>query len=207
MLPDSMKGFAPTIHGIARSNAQVTIRQNGYIINQRYVPPGAFTINDLYPTAASGDLTVEVKESDGSINRYNVPYSAVPILQREGRLKYAATVAEYRSDSSQKEKVKFSQATLIWGYRMVLRCMAEHNFQSLSRAGDRQRRKSGRLGRGVAGCHRATSTLADNNTYRGNRCVSCMPNRLHSQEPIYSLWAIAIQPRAFTRWMIPRGNG
>ncbi|MDI8751971.1 fimbria/pilus outer membrane usher protein, partial [Salmonella enterica subsp. enterica serovar Montevideo] len=42
------------------------------------------TINDLYPTAASGDLTVEVKESDGSINRYNVPYSAVPILQREG---------------------------------------------------------------------------------------------------------------------------
>ncbi|MBZ3661310.1 fimbria/pilus outer membrane usher protein [Salmonella enterica subsp. enterica serovar Kentucky] len=49
MLPDSMKGFAPTIHGIARSNAQVTIRQNGYIINQRYVPPGAFTINDLYP--------------------------------------------------------------------------------------------------------------------------------------------------------------
>ncbi len=93
----------------------MTIRQNGYIINQRYVPPGAFTINDLYPTAASGDLTVEVKESDGSINRYNVPYSAVPILQREGRLKYAATVAEYRSDSSQKEKVKFSQATLIWG--------------------------------------------------------------------------------------------
>ncbi len=82
----------------------MTIRQNGYIINQRYVPPGAFTINDLYPTAASGDLTVEVKESDGSINRYNVPYSAVPILQREGRLKYAATVAEYRSDSSQKRR-------------------------------------------------------------------------------------------------------
>lgn len=53
----------------------------------------------------------------------------------------------------------------------------------------------------------ATSTLADNNTYGGNRCVSCMPNRLHSQEPIYSLWAIAIQPRAFIRWMIPRGNG
>ncbi|MGS9112088.1 fimbria/pilus outer membrane usher protein, partial [Salmonella enterica subsp. enterica serovar Infantis] len=79
----SMKGFAPTIHGIARINAQVTILQNCYIINQRYVPPGAFTINDLYPTAASGDLTVEVKVSDGSINRYNVHYSAVPILQRE----------------------------------------------------------------------------------------------------------------------------
>ncbi|MGL5968517.1 MAG: fimbrial biogenesis usher protein [Kluyvera sp.] len=115
MLPDSMKGFAPTIRGIARSNAQVTIRQNGYIINQRYVPPGAFTFSDLYPTASSGDLVVEVKESDGSTHSYNVPYSAVPVLQREGRLKYAATVAEYRGDSSQKEDTQFGQATLMWG--------------------------------------------------------------------------------------------
>lgn len=115
MLPDSMKGFAPTIHGIAKSSAQVTIRQNGYIINQRYVPPGAFTINDLYPTATSGDLVVEVKESDGSSSSYSVPYSAVPILQREGRLKYTATVAEYRGDSSQQDAVKFTQTTLMWG--------------------------------------------------------------------------------------------
>lgn len=115
MLPDSMKGFAPTIRGIARSNAKVTIRQNGYIINQRYVPPGAFTFSDLYPTASSGDLVVEVKESDGSTHSYNVPYSAVPVLQREGRLKYAATVAEYRGDSSQKEDTQFGQATLMWG--------------------------------------------------------------------------------------------
>lgn len=208
MLPDSMKGFAPTIHGIARSNAQVTIRQNGYIINQRYVPPGAFTINDLYPTAASGDLTVEVKESDGSINRYNVPYSAVPILQREGRLKYAATVAEYRSDSSQKEKVKFSQATLIWGYRMVLRCMAEHNFPVII---TRWRSAAAQIWATGARCRWMSPRLPVRwriiTPTRGNRCVSCMPNRLHSQEPIYSLWAIAIQPRAFTRWMIPRGNG
>lgn len=115
MLPDSMKGFAPTIHGIAKSNAQVTIRQNGYIIDQRYVSPGAFTINDLYSTASSGDLSVEVKEADGSTTRYSVPYSAVPVLQREGRLKYAATVASYRGDSSQKEDVKFGQGTLMWG--------------------------------------------------------------------------------------------
>lgn len=81
MLPDSMKGFAPTIHGIAKSNAQVTIRQNGYTIDQRYVPPGAFTIDDLYPTSSSGDLNVEIKESDGSISSYSVPYAAVPVLE------------------------------------------------------------------------------------------------------------------------------
>lgn len=115
MLPDSMKGFAPTIHGIAKSNAQVTIRQNGYTIDQRYVPPGAFTIDDLYPTSSSGDLNVEIKESDGSISSYSVPYAAVPVLQREGRVKYAATAATYRGDSSQKRDVSFGQATLMWG--------------------------------------------------------------------------------------------
>ncbi|WP_142793458.1 fimbria/pilus outer membrane usher protein, partial [Klebsiella pneumoniae] len=31
MLPDSMRGFAPTVRGVANSNAQVTIRQNGYV--------------------------------------------------------------------------------------------------------------------------------------------------------------------------------
>lgn len=39
MLPDSQKGFAPTIRGIARTNAQVTVRQNGYVLYQTYVTP------------------------------------------------------------------------------------------------------------------------------------------------------------------------
>lgn len=43
MLPDSQKGFAPVIHGIARGTAQVTIKQNGYEIYQSTVPPGPFT--------------------------------------------------------------------------------------------------------------------------------------------------------------------
>ncbi len=207
MLPDSMKGFAPTIHGIARSNAQVTIRQNGYIINQRYVPPGAFTINDLYPTAASGDLTVEVKESDGSINRYNVPYSAVPILQREGRLKYAATVAEYRSDSSQKEKVKFSQATLIWGlphgFTLYGGTQLSSHYHALAIGSGANLGDWGAVSLDVTGLPVRWRIITPTG---GNRCVSCMPNRLHSQEPIYSLWAIAIQ-LGLLRWMIPRGNG
>lgn len=34
MLPDSLKGFAPVVRGIAKSNAQITIKQNGYTIYQ-----------------------------------------------------------------------------------------------------------------------------------------------------------------------------
>lgn len=117
MLPDSLRGFAPTIRGIANSNAQVTIEQNGYVIYQTYVPPGAFEIQDLYPTSSSGDLNVIVKEANGTSNEFTVPYSAVPLLQREGRLKYAVTVGEYRSGSSMQENPRFMQATLLLGLK------------------------------------------------------------------------------------------
>lgn len=115
MLPDSLKGFAPTVRGIAKSNAQVTIRQNGYIVYQTYVAPGAFAINDLFPTSSSGDLVVEVKEQDGNIQSYSIPYSAVPLLQREGRVKYSLTAAKYRTSNEQQEQTPFGQGTLIWG--------------------------------------------------------------------------------------------
>lgn len=115
MLPDSLRGFAPTVRGIAKSNAQVTIKQNGYTVYQTYVPPGAFEINDLFSSASSGDLQVEIKESDGTLNRYTIPYSSVPLLQRQGRLKYALTAAHYRSNSNDQEEKAFTQATLQWG--------------------------------------------------------------------------------------------
>ncbi|EEW7573989.1 fimbria/pilus outer membrane usher protein, partial [Escherichia coli] len=115
MLPDSLKGFAPVVRGIAKSNAQITIKQNGYTIYQTYVSPGAFEISDLYSTSSSGDLLVEIKEADGSVNSYSVPFSSVPLLQRQGRIKYAVTLAKYRTNSNEQQESKFAQATLQWG--------------------------------------------------------------------------------------------
>lgn len=115
MYPDSMKGFAPVIRGIAQSNAQVTVRQNGYVIYQTYVPPGAFTIADLYPTASSGDLEVTIKEADGKERRFIQPFSAVPIMVREGRVKYAVSAGQYRTLIRDAETPFFSQGTLIYG--------------------------------------------------------------------------------------------
>lgn len=115
MLPNSMKGFAPTIRGIANSNAEVTIRQNGYIIYQSYVAPGAFEITDLYPTSYSGDLEVTVKEADGTERRFNQPFAAVPVMQRPGRLKYSATLARYRAADKDDREPEFAQATAIYG--------------------------------------------------------------------------------------------
>lgn len=115
MLPDSLRGFAPIIRGIARSNAQVTVRQRGYIIYQTYVAPGSFAINDLYPTASSGDLEVIIREADGSERVSYQPFSAVPIMQREGQWKYAATAGQYRATGLNGSTPTFGQGTLIYG--------------------------------------------------------------------------------------------
>lgn len=98
MLPDSQRGFAPTIRGVAHSNAKVTVSQHGYVIYETFVSPGAFAISDLYPTSQSGDLEVKVTESNGSVRTFTQPYSAVPFMLREGRGKFS--LASYRYSSS-----------------------------------------------------------------------------------------------------------
>jgi outer membrane usher protein len=115
MYPDSLQGYAPTVRGIARTNAKITIRQNGFVIYQSYVSPGAFAISDLNPTSSSGDLEVTLEEKDGSQQKYSVPYSTVPLLQREGRFKYDLMAGDFRSGNSQQDTPFFTQATLIAG--------------------------------------------------------------------------------------------
>lgn len=115
MLPESLRGFAPVVRGIAQGNAQVTIRQSGNIIWQSYVPPGPFAIDDLYPTASSGDLVVTVREADGSERQFIQPFSAVPIMQREGQFKYALAAGKYRTLNSNQQEPNFVQATASYG--------------------------------------------------------------------------------------------
>ncbi|EMT6126887.1 fimbrial biogenesis outer membrane usher protein, partial [Klebsiella michiganensis] len=115
MLPDSMNGFAPVIKGIARTTADVTVYQNGYSIYKTTVPPGAFEINDLYPTGSAGDLNVTVKESDGSEQSFVVPFASLAILQREGQIDYALSSGKTRSGSSGGKEYSFLQSNIAWG--------------------------------------------------------------------------------------------
>ncbi|HEY2452229.1 MAG TPA: fimbria/pilus outer membrane usher protein [Scandinavium sp.] len=136
MLPDSLKGYAPVVRGIARTNAQVVIRQNGYQIYQSYVAPGAFEITDMYPTGGAGDLDVTVKEADGSEQHFTVPFASLPVLQREGRFKYAITGGQYRSYDSSVDKTPFAQATAIYGlsrgYTLYGGMQESSKYQSLA---------------------------------------------------------------------------
>lgn len=114
MLPYSLRGFAPVVRGFAQSNARVTIRQNGAIIYQTYVAPGPFALNDLYPTSYSGNLDVTVEEENGSKQSFMVPFASLAIMQREGGIKYSATLGQYRPSDSGKTP-NFAEGTLIYG--------------------------------------------------------------------------------------------
>lgn len=96
MLPESMRGYAPTVQGIAKTNAKVSIVQNGKEIYQTTVAPGPFKIKDLYPTNFNGDLTVNVQEADGTVSQFNVPFSAVPESIRAGTSRYYFDLGQTR---------------------------------------------------------------------------------------------------------------
>lgn len=115
MDPESMQGYAPVVRGIAKTNAKILIKQNGYLIYQSYVRPGPFEISDMYSTGGSGDLQVTVEESDGSKQEFIVPYASLPVLRREGSLKYGITTGRYRSYNNDVEETPFTQATASYG--------------------------------------------------------------------------------------------
>jgi outer membrane usher protein len=113
MLPASQRGFAPVVRGIADSNAKVTIRQNGVLLQEVLVAPGAFVIDDLYATGYGGDLQVSILEADGSQRQFSVPYSAAPMALREGAWRYSA-VAGTLDDTRLAASPGFVQGT--WQY-------------------------------------------------------------------------------------------
>jgi outer membrane usher protein len=96
MLPQSLRGYAPVIRGIADTNAKVTVSQNGMQIYQATVAPGAFVINDLYPTGYGGDLVVTVTEADGRTHTFSVPYASVTQLQRAGITRFDVAMGQLR---------------------------------------------------------------------------------------------------------------
>ncbi|MEE9682556.1 fimbria/pilus outer membrane usher protein [Lelliottia amnigena] len=116
MTPDQLTGFAPLIRGIAKSNARVTVRENGNVIYQRSVPAGPFVISDLSSVSNGGKLDVTITEADGSETHSTVSYSNVPQLLRTGQIKYSVSAGRYLSSSDGIEnKPEILQSTLSLG--------------------------------------------------------------------------------------------
>ncbi|MGL4888531.1 MAG: fimbria/pilus outer membrane usher protein [Aeromonas veronii] len=92
MLPSNRRGYAPMVRGIAKTNANIKIFQNGTLIHEESVAPGLFEIGDFYPSSYSGDLNVVINEADGEKKEFTVPFSAVPGLIRKGDHRYSVYI-------------------------------------------------------------------------------------------------------------------
>lgn len=168
MLPNSKRGFAPVVRGTADSNSEISIRQNGYTIYRTTVSPGPFEITDLNTMYSSGDLEVSVKDASGRIKQFTVPFSSLPSLQRQGKVKYSLTAGQFRGGSDRYESPYFAQGTFMWGLPHDITLYGGSQFSSdylsvQSGAGVNM----GSAGAISADITHARSSLADGNTYQG----------------------------------------
>lgn len=117
MLNATLATYSPVIRGVATTQARVIIRQNGTVIYQKNVAPGPFELRDV-SAFSSGDVQVEVHEADGSVRRFTQASGSLPVLQREGRVRYSLAAGRYRQDGAeqgQKRRPDFLQGTVAWG--------------------------------------------------------------------------------------------
>ncbi|WP_434523986.1 fimbria/pilus outer membrane usher protein [Photorhabdus asymbiotica] len=114
MLPDSQQEFAPVVRGIAMTHARIEVHQKDNLIYQTFVPPGAFEITDIYPSNSNGDLEISIYEENGKVRKFTQPFSASPLMIREGQIKYFINVGKF-SGSKQSSKKRFIQTEVIYG--------------------------------------------------------------------------------------------
>ncbi|MEN5089940.1 fimbria/pilus outer membrane usher protein [Pseudomonas protegens] len=96
MLPDSMRGFAPVVRGVADTTAKVSVRQGESLLYETTVPPGPFAIDDLYNSGYAGDLNVTITEADGRSKNFIVPYASVAQLLRPDSSRFSLSAGRYR---------------------------------------------------------------------------------------------------------------
>ncbi|WP_235205605.1 fimbria/pilus outer membrane usher protein [Pseudomonas fluorescens] len=94
MFADSQNGFAPVVRGVAETNARVSVRQRGILLDEFSVAPGPFVLDDLSPTGFGGDLNVTVTEADGRQRQFIVPFAANAHLLRPGRNRYSLSAGQ-----------------------------------------------------------------------------------------------------------------
>lgn len=114
MLPPNLRGYAPEVTGVAKTNAKVTVSQQGRVLYETQVPAGPFRIQDLN-SATMGKLDVRIQEQDGSVRTFQVDTADVPYLTRPGLVRYkmvAGKPSNYRHD---REGQVFGGGEFSWG--------------------------------------------------------------------------------------------
>lgn len=114
MLPPNLQGYAPQVHGIAKSNAKVTVSQQQHVIYQTTVPAGPFNIEDLR-SSVRGTLDVRVEEQDGTVQTFQVNTADIPYLTRPGYIRYNAAVGKPSRYDHHLQGPAFYSGDFSWG--------------------------------------------------------------------------------------------
>lgn len=113
-------------------------------------------------------MAVTVTEADGSEQNFIVPFASVPVLQREGALKYSLTGGHYRSSDSRVDETAFAQGTAIyglpWGLTVYGGVQGAAHYQSVAGGIGKN---MGRIGAISLDITEAQSTLSDDSTRNG----------------------------------------
>ncbi|MFJ3164474.1 outer membrane usher protein [Serratia marcescens] len=87
MLPPNLRGYAPEVVGVAKTNAKVIISQQGRVLYETSVAAGPFRIQDIND-AVSGELNVRVEEQDGTVQEFVMNTASIPYLTRPGSVRF-----------------------------------------------------------------------------------------------------------------------
>ncbi|HBT4620512.1 TPA: fimbria/pilus outer membrane usher protein, partial [Klebsiella pneumoniae] len=114
MLPPKLRGYAPEVSGIAKTNARVIISQMGRILHQTNVAAGPFNIQEL-SNAVNGRLDVRVEEQDGSVQTFSVDAATVPYLTRPGQIRYKLATGRPSDLGHNMNGSLFTSGEFSWG--------------------------------------------------------------------------------------------
>lgn len=114
MLPPNLRGYAPEVTGVAKTNAKITVSQQGRVLYETTVAAGPFRIQDIND-AVSGQLDVRVEEQDGSVQVFTVNTANIPYLTRPGSVRFKLAAGKPSDFEHHTEGPEFATGEFSWG--------------------------------------------------------------------------------------------
>lgn len=114
MLPPNLRGYAPEVVGVAKTNAKVTISQQGRVLSETTVAAGPFRIQDINDSV-SGELNVRVEEQDGGVQEFVVNTANIPYLTRPGSVRFKLATGKPSDWQHHSRGPLFGTGEFSWG--------------------------------------------------------------------------------------------
>lgn len=134
-LPPNVRGYAPEVVGIAKTNAKIIISQKGRVLYETLVAAGPYRIQDL-SDAVSGALDVRVEEQDGSVHTFQIDTAGIPYLTRPGQVRYKLAAGRPSNLQYGADGRVFGTGEFSWGvsngWSLFGGGMTDNNYRALS---------------------------------------------------------------------------